>query len=240
MGILSSKNAQTALQELEKQAGVIKLAEPEVTTTSGRQTQMRATSTISVVTGATNQIGTNGSNAITCNTTKVETGPILDATARVLPDGATIELKATASLTEFLGYDQPPTNTAGEAIPGTGQHLPIVLPCFSTRQGSASVKIWDNQTVLLGKLAKHYFDGGQEVAAKPAWFVNNPRSQGKVIGQVPNDIVPTGSSHGEPDTEDSEVLVFITVTLVDAAGNRIHSDGTPPFGGDTVPPQDSN
>jgi hypothetical protein len=87
------------------------------------------------------------------------------------------------------------------------------------RQGSASVKIWDNQTVLLGKLARQFYDGGKAVPAEPEYFVK------------------TKKSRGQPDAEDSEVLVFITVTMVDEAGNRVHSDDTPPFGGDTVPPQ---
>jgi len=131
-------------------------------------------------------------------------------------------LRTTASLTEFLGYDEPPTNTAGESIPVTGARLPVILPCFSTREGSATVRIWDNQTVLLGKLAKHYIDGDRVVTAEPAYFVKGAKSR------------------GQPAAEDREVLVFITVTLVDAAGNRIHSEGTPPLGGDTIPPQSSN
>jgi beta-lactamase regulating signal transducer with metallopeptidase domain len=219
VGILSRKNAQDMLRTLEQRAGVNTLAEPEMTTTSGRQTQMRATSIISIVTGETNLINSTGSNVITALQTQLETGPVLDATARVLPDGATIELKATASLTDFLGYDEPPTNAAAAVTTANGTQLPVVLPCYSVRQGSASVKIWDNQTVLLGKLARQFYDGGKAVPAEPEYFVK------------------TKKSRGQPDAEDSEVLVFITVTMVDEAGNRVHSDDTPPFGGDTVPPQ---
>jgi len=223
VGILGSKNAQAILRALAQRADVKTLAEPEVTTTSGRQTQIRVTSTITAITGATNQSGSTESNSIIdFKTATVETGPVLDATARVLPDRVTIELRTTASLTEFLGYDEPPTNTAGESIPVTGARLPVILPCFSTREGSATVRIWDNQTVLLGKLAKHYIDGDRVVTAEPAYFVKGAKSR------------------GQPAAEDREVLVFITVTLVDAAGNRIHSEGTPPLGGDTIPPQSSN
>jgi hypothetical protein len=45
---------------LQQRTGVETLAEPEVTTTSGRQTQMRATSIINVVTGFNFQQGTSG------------------------------------------------------------------------------------------------------------------------------------------------------------------------------------
>jgi type II secretory pathway component GspD/PulD (secretin) len=49
-GILTNPNFQVALQALEQRTGVEELAEPEVTTISGRQTQMKATTLISVVT----------------------------------------------------------------------------------------------------------------------------------------------------------------------------------------------
>ena len=49
-GILTNPNFQVALQALEQRTGVEELAEPEAVTISGRQTQMRATTLISVVT----------------------------------------------------------------------------------------------------------------------------------------------------------------------------------------------
>ena len=59
-GILTNPNFQVAIHALEQRAGVENLAEPEVTTTSGRQTQMRATSLITVVTGVSFQSGATG------------------------------------------------------------------------------------------------------------------------------------------------------------------------------------
>jgi Flp pilus assembly secretin CpaC len=49
-GILTNPNFQVALQALEQRTGVEELAEPEAVTISGRQTQMRATTLMSVVT----------------------------------------------------------------------------------------------------------------------------------------------------------------------------------------------
>jgi general secretion pathway protein D len=57
-GILTNPNFQVVLHALESRSGVENLGEPEATTISGRQTQMRATSLISVVTGLTFQAGT--------------------------------------------------------------------------------------------------------------------------------------------------------------------------------------
>ena len=49
-GILTDPNFRVVLRALEQRGGFESLGEPEVTTTSGRQTQMRATQIINVVT----------------------------------------------------------------------------------------------------------------------------------------------------------------------------------------------
>jgi type II secretory pathway component GspD/PulD (secretin) len=224
VGILTGENTKVAMTTLESRAGVEELAEPEVTTSSGRQTEMRATEIITVITNfvfAENS-GTR-SNSITPQTTKVETGPILEATTSVLPDNYTIDLKTTASQTEFLGYDTPPTkpvehiNDSGDRVPVS---LPVVLPSFGIRKASAHVELLDGQTVVLGGLKELFYDGGKEVGAEPDYFVKSKLTR------------------GQPDEENKEVLVFITVTLVDAAGNRIHSDDERPFAKGAIPPQD--
>jgi Flp pilus assembly secretin CpaC len=57
-GILTNPNFQVVLHALEQRTGAEELAEPEVTTTSGRQTEMRATQVITVITSFTFQQGT--------------------------------------------------------------------------------------------------------------------------------------------------------------------------------------
>ncbi len=59
-GILTDPNFRVVLHALEQRTGFETLAEPEVTTTSGRQTQMRATQIINVVTGFNFQQGQGG------------------------------------------------------------------------------------------------------------------------------------------------------------------------------------
>jgi hypothetical protein len=56
-GILTDPNFQVVLHALQSRTGVENLGEPEATTISGRQTQMRATSIITVVTGLNFQQG---------------------------------------------------------------------------------------------------------------------------------------------------------------------------------------
>lgn len=65
-GILTNPNFRVVLHALEQRAGTEELAEPEVTTTSGRQTEMRATEIISVITGFSFQ---QGSAAVASGTT---------------------------------------------------------------------------------------------------------------------------------------------------------------------------
>ncbi len=57
-GILTDPNFRVVINALEQRTGTETLAEPEAVTTSGRQTQMRATQIISVVTGVNFQQGT--------------------------------------------------------------------------------------------------------------------------------------------------------------------------------------
>ncbi|HLZ55100.1 MAG TPA: hypothetical protein VKS19_11525, partial [Verrucomicrobiae bacterium] len=220
VGILTSENARAAIRALESRDGVGILAEPEVTTSSGRQTQMRSTQMITVITDFVfkENFDIPRSGSIIPQSTNIETGPILDAVATVLPDGYTIDLETTASLTEFLGYDTPSTKPT-EHINDFGDHVPVILPSFGIRKANAQIKLLDNQTVVLGPLKTRFYDGGKEVGAKP------------------ENLMKTSAARGQPYEQDKELLVFITVTLVDQAGNRIHSDGEMPFAKNSIPPQ---
>jgi Flp pilus assembly secretin CpaC len=56
-GILTNPNFQVVLHALQTRTGVETLGEPEITTLSGRQTQMRATTVLSIVVGINFQQG---------------------------------------------------------------------------------------------------------------------------------------------------------------------------------------
>ncbi|MEI9866510.1 MAG: sigma-70 family RNA polymerase sigma factor [Limisphaerales bacterium] len=100
--IFNDESFRNILQELESHDDVETLAEPEVVTTSGRQTQMRVTQTINVVTKFVLQESNNVSSIVP-QTEPVETGPTLDVIPRVLPDGYTIELAVIPSVIDFFG-----------------------------------------------------------------------------------------------------------------------------------------
>jgi Flp pilus assembly secretin CpaC len=201
-GIMTGSQFQVALRALGSTPGVEELAEPEVTTSSGRQVEMRATQIITVITNFTFR-ETSTSSAIEPQTNVVETGPILDTMAHVLPDGYMIDLDAKASLTEFLGYDNPTHTTATNNSAGEKIDLPGILPQLRVRQASAHINLYDGQTLLLGKIKT------------------------KAVG-----------AENVPKPDARELLVFVTVNLVDAAGNRIHSDDEMPFAKGAIPPQD--
>jgi len=68
-GILTDPNFQVVIHALEQRSGFENLAEPEVTTTSGRQTQMRATDIKTIITSFSFQQGSAGTTTTTGTTT---------------------------------------------------------------------------------------------------------------------------------------------------------------------------
>ena len=129
-GILSDKNFRPLIHELEQGKGSEVLGEPEATTLGGRRTQMRATTTEQVVFKLVYQPPSAGTNPIVPQIAPVETGPIIEVTARVLEDGRAIALQAQASLTEFLGYDEAPAGAVGDYVKEINQAVPLYCPGF--------------------------------------------------------------------------------------------------------------
>jgi RNA polymerase sigma factor (sigma-70 family) len=195
-GILTGENFSMALKQLRSRMEVETLGEPEITTLSGRQTQLRATQVISVVTNFCRQ-AVNGTSRIVPQTENVETGPVLDTLPRVLPDGYTIELPVITSVVEFLGYAQS-TNPAPAYISG-GQEMdmPAVSPQFRMQSTTNSVNLFDDQTLVFG-------------------LEDN---------QVQTDAAaePDGS---KPNSLNRHLLVFVTATIIDPAGRRVHEGGS--------------
>ena len=64
-GILTDPNFRVVIHALEQRTGTEQLAEPEVTTMSGRQTQMRATDILTIITSFSFQQGQGGTTTTT-------------------------------------------------------------------------------------------------------------------------------------------------------------------------------
>ncbi len=169
---------------------------------------------------AQNNTFTPGVSAITPITQQVETGPILDVVPYVLSDGCTINLTLIPSFTEFNGYDTPPTipNVTGGL---NVVQLPVVLPDFTIRQVITTVNIWDNQTVVIGGLISSQ--------------VAETKDKVPVLGDIP--IMGRLFQSQSKTSTKKNLMIFVTATIVDPAGNRVHSDDELPFAQSAIPPQ---
>ncbi len=163
---------------------------------------------------------TPGTSAITFTTTPVETGPILDVVPYVLSDGYTINLALIPSLTDFNGYDIPPNIPAVTGNLNVVQ-LPVLLPDFTIRQVVTTVNVWDNQTVVIGGLISSQ--------------VQSTKDKVPIIGDVP--MFGRLFQSASKQTTKKNLMIFVTATIVDPAGNRAHSDEELPFSQGTIPAQ---
>jgi general secretion pathway protein D len=162
-----------------------------------------------------------GVSAITPEVQQVETGPILDVLPDVLSDGYTINLTLIPSLIEFTGYQSPPSlgsfTTGGLNV----VLLPTALPEFSVREVTTTVNVWDGQTVVLGGLVDS--------------TLNETKDTVPILGDVP---ILGRLFQSTTKTEDKRnLMIFVTATLIDPAGNRVHSDDELPFAQSGIPGQ---
>jgi len=202
-GIISDANMRAVLHSLESRNGFKTLGEPEVVTLSGRQCQVRATQSITVLSNFVYQANpTNGAGAVVPKMMQYEAGPMLDVVPYVLADGYTINLTAIPTVTEFLGYDNPPAvaNLVGDS---NNVQLPVILPRFSKRQMVATLNLRDNQTAIFGGMPE----------------INSHTHKTPVLGSVPL----MGKLFQSENSTTNEILVFVTATIVDPAGNRVHT-----------------
>jgi len=173
-----------------------------------------------VVRAQGNNVFQPGLSAITVNDQQVEVGPILDVVPYVLSDGCTINLTLIPSLTDFNGYDTPP------AIPNVTSglnvvQLPVVLPDFTIRQVITTVDIWDNQTVVIGGLISS--------------SVTNTKDKVPVLGDIP--LMGRLFQSQSKNSTKKNLMIFVTATIVDPAGNRVHTDDELPFAQNAIPQQ---
>ena len=151
---------------------------------------------------------------------QVEIGPILDVVPYVLSDGCTINLTLIPSLTDFNGYDTPPNIpnvTSGLNV----VQLPVVLPDFTVRQVVTTVNIWDNQTVVIGGLISS--------------TVQSTKDKVPVLGDIP--LMGRLFQSESKNSIKKNLMIFVTATIVDPAGNRVHTDDELPFAQTAIPSQ---
>jgi general secretion pathway protein D len=235
-GILTDPQFRVVLRALEQRDGADLLNEGQVTTLSGRQAQIQVVDMQSIVTGTgvnqavggggsgggTGTTVTQNSTAITPTTTSIPLGPTLDVLAYVSADGYTIQMTVIPTVIDFIGYDDPGGFVVQAQI-GSGIPLTAVLPLphFRVRQVTTSAIVWDGQTIVLGGLISE--------------SVARIKDKVPVLGDLPllGRLFRSESSMSQK----KNLVIFVTPTIIDPAGNRTHTDEELPFAQSAVPTQ---
>ncbi|HEU5126162.1 MAG TPA: hypothetical protein VFW05_19095 [Verrucomicrobiae bacterium] len=175
--MLSESETRKAFNLLERRDGAELTNQGEVTTLSGRQAQIQVVE-IRDFPGITN---------------RVPFGPTVDLLPIVTPDARAIDLKATATVVDFVGIDDP--GSAMMLDPKTGKEV-VITDSKSTRvrvqQIQGDVTLPDGGTIAM-------------------------------FGGSDNEIIlERREAPPRPVKDHRRLLVFITATLIDAAGNRIN------------------
>jgi general secretion pathway protein D len=179
---------------------------------------------VSAVPRASGQVisGAVGAAAVQPVPQQMELGPTLDVMPIVLSDGYTINLTLIPTLTEFVGYDNPNTVlTSGAQLPQGSILVPTVLPRLRVRQVVSTVNVWDGQTVVLGGLISDN--------------VTSIKDKVPVLGDVP--VLGRLFRSESKNSEKKNLMIFVTPTIIDAAGNKKHSEDEMPFANNSFPVQ---
>lgn len=235
-GILTDPQFRVVIRALEQRSGADLLAAPRVTTLSGRQAQIQIIELKNVVANQNFGATSSGGTATTAATTgvgnfgggvaqqvnftpiPVPLGPALDVIPYVSADGFTIQMTLIPSLTEFLGYDDPgqfipqAQSVAGNTL-GTPLVARLPLPRFRARSVITSCVVWDGQTVVLGGLI--------------AEDVQKIKDKVPVLGDIP--FLGRFFRSESMSTTKKNLIIFVTPTIIDPAGNRVHPDESLPY-----------
>lgn len=243
-GILTDPQFRMVIRAIEQRDGTDVLAAPKVITVSGRQAQIQVTDVQLILTGITpGQTAGGGGGAVgggvggaagagggigaqlAPQVQPLPTGPVLDVLPTVAADGYTINMSLIPSITQFVGYDAVPPEFAGAiqvqsvgsgtvGVPLTAQ---VPLPRTRIRQVVTQCVVWDAQTVMLGGLISE--------------DIQNTKDKVPVLGDLP--LVGRLFRSETKTNRKKNLMIFVTPTIIDPAGNRVHTDAEMPF----IPPQ---
>lgn len=245
-GVFSDPQFQSVMRGLSQKKGIDVNASPSVTTKNGLKAQVEVTREFIYPTEyeppQLPQGSARGSQMIATPTTPTafemrKTGVTVEVEPIISDDGRTIELTLAPELTEFEGfvnYGSPinspaslsflsvllnldPTDPNGA---DTQVYVPlsqseqlitpnmILQPIFKVQKVQTAVKIWDGATVVLGgaKFQRHT-------------VVND---QVPMLGNLP--FVGRFFRGDVMQTETKNVVIFVTVNVVDPSGQKINRD----------------
>jgi hypothetical protein len=210
-GILTAVEARALIERLKSQPGADVLSMPNVTTLAGMQAQIQSTQ---VDTAQTNSVPTKDNSNPSIETAlryeSIKTGAGIDVIAEILSDGYTIDLRTIASVTEFLGYADG-TNMAPQAVTNS-------MPAVRLRTKAMHSQLYNGQTQVLFPTSEKVTLGAPDK--------NRDEHVAEYIRQV------------EKRDVKKILVVFVTPTLIDPAGNRVYSDDDLPMARDQIPKQE--
>ncbi|MDA7680264.1 M48 family metalloprotease [bacterium] len=195
------------------------LAAPRVTTLSGRAAEISTTESRTIVfperfegsdeapllLDEPNDLAVRMKDGVVL-TREVRVG----LTTRILPsvrvsgNEVLIDLDVSFLLREFLGYDDPgPSVVVGEDEPSDRQ---TPLPRFRHREAKTSATILDGQTLMLSSMG--------------STNIRKMKKRVPVIGSIP--LIGRLFRSEKTEQIESHLIVFVTATLIDPAGNRLY------------------
>jgi len=243
-GILTDPQFRVVIRALEQRDGTDVLAAPKVITVSGRQAQIQVTDITSVITGiqagqtpagggAGGAGGAAGGGVVAASLAPtvqpLPTGPVLDVLPTVAADGYTINMALIPSITQFIGYDPVPPEFAGaiqaqsvgSGTVGVSLTAQVPLPRTRIRQVVTQCVVWDAQTVMLGGLISE--------------DIRNIKDKLPVLGDLP--LFGRLFRSETKVNQKKNLVIFVTPTIIDPAGNRVHTDEEMPFAQNLTPAQ---
>jgi general secretion pathway protein D len=156
-----------------------------------------------------------------------ELGPVLDVVPYISADGYTVQMTLIPTIKEFVGYDTESGKLFQTQAQSVGSTVgnPLIqeqpLPIFRLRQVVTSAVVWDGQTIVLGGLISDN--------------VNKTKDKVPVLGDMP--LFGRLFRSEAYSTQKKNLLIFVTPTIIDPAGNRVHTEEEMPFAQAAIPPQ---
>lgn len=199
-------------RRLKDRGGVELIASPRVTTLSGRQAQVQVRENVTLVTGVSTNAG-SATNAPSINyqTERVQFGPTVDVVPLLERD--LVRLKITASVTDFLGYDDPRGEpTVQVQAPGAAPVTAVVpLPRVRVRQtGADGTKAAETSpSGVSNAVAK----SGETVVLRGPLVTQVQRQVDKVAGLGDLPLVGRLFRHESTSTVRQRLYIFVTVTV---------------------------
>ena len=211
-GILTESNFEAVLTALRSNKDAEILGIPECTTLSGRQAQMRATGIVLVVTNiAFYDTFTNQDGTLVTNAMTPQTSEL-----------------ATGPVLDVVPYVLSDGYTINLTL------MPSLTEFLGYDESTNTTAAYNRagEKIDVPKVLPR-FTTWQLVTTLNLWD-----NQTVILAGLPEATHVAGSLVNEkPKTNDKELLVFITATIVDSAGNRVHAEDELPFAAKGVPPQ---